>query len=42
MYAQSLRATGPRAEVMDIEQITNAHVTSAMYYFVATATTPIV
>ena len=30
MYAQSLRATGPRDEGIHMKQITNAHVTSVM------------
>ena len=33
MYAQSLRATGPRAEGIHIRQITRAHVTNNMYHF---------
>ena len=33
MYAQSPRATGPRAEGIHIRQITRAHVTSNMYHF---------
>ena len=33
MYAQSLRAAGPRAEGIHIRQITRAHVTSNMYHF---------
>ena len=30
MYAQSLRATGPRAKGIHIRQITSAHVTTDM------------
>ena len=42
MYARSPMAAGPRAEGIHIWQITNAHVTSVMYHFVAIATTPVV
>ena len=37
MYAQ-----GPRAEGINIRQITNGHVTSIMYHFVPIVTTPLV
>ena len=33
MYAQSLRAAGPRAEGRNIRQITRAHVISNMYHY---------
>ena len=42
MYAQSLRAAGPRTEGMHIRQIMNGHVTSIMYHFVPIVTTPVV
>ena len=42
MHAQSPRATGPMDEGIYIKQITNTHVTSVMYHFVAIATTPVV
>ena len=35
-------ALSPRASVIHIRQITNAHVTSVMHHFVAIATTPVV
>ena len=42
MYAQSVRATGPRAEGIHIRQIMNGHVISIMYHFVPIVTTPVV
>ena len=35
-------ARGPRAEGIDIRQITNGHITSIMYHFVPIVTTPVV
>ena len=37
-----MQARNPRAEGIHIRQLTNAHVTTVMYLFVAIATTPVV
>ena len=42
MYARGPRAAGSRAKGIHIRQITNVHVRSVMYHFVAIVTTPVV